>query len=303
MSCPVPGCDHKTPEGLPSFELIYNDLNLHTKYVHADPPEATKQVLPKPKELPRPELDEGITESDWQHFKEKWDRYKRSCLTTATQTVTQDQLRACCSDQLEKSLYNSGLNAAATEDDLLKSMKELSVRKLNILVNIVQFLRMGQDGAETAGSFTARLKGQACVCNFTLPEGVSDYSDKMVTHQLIRGLVDPVIQEQVLAHSSTNKDMSLDQVLQFVQAKEAGKQDSSHLTEAGGGLCRISDFQRIKSAPPSPLPAGGRTRKMEDKCSWCGQTGHGALITEEERKQKCRAFGKTCRTCGKKQSF
>ena len=160
-------------------------------------------------------------------------------------------------------------------------MKELSVRKQNILVNVVQFLRMGQDGAESAGSFTARLKGQARVCNFTLPEGVSDYSEKMVAHKLIRGLVDPVIQEQVLAHSSTNKDMSLDEVLQFVQAKVAGKQDSSHLTEAGGGLCRISDFQRNKSALSSPLPGGGRTRKMEDKCAWCGQTGHGALVTEE----------------------
>ena len=227
MNCPVPGCDHTTPAGLPSFELIYNDLNLHTKYAHADPaatPEALKQIQPKPKELPRPELDEGITESDWQHFKEKWDRYKRSCLTKASETVIRDQLRACCTDQLEKSLYNSGISEKATEEELFKSMKELSVRKQNILVNVVQFLRMGQDGSESAGSFTARLKGQARVCNFTLPQGVSDYSDKMVTHQLIRGLVDPVIQEQVLAHSSTNKDMSLDSVLQFVQAKETGKQ-------------------------------------------------------------------------------
>ena len=310
MPCPVPGCGHLTPAGLPSFELIYNDLNLHTKYVHADAPANPipnpNPVQPKPKELPRPELDEGITESDWQHFVEKWTRYKRSCLSTATETIVQDQLRACCTDQLEKSLYNSGISATATEADLLKSMKELSVRKQNILVNVVQFLRMGQDSSETAGSFTARLKGQARVCNFTLPEGVTDYSDKMVTHQLIRGLVDPVIQEQVLAHSSTNKDMTLDAVLQFVQAKEAGKQDSSHLTEAGGGLCRISDFQRSKSSrnnntplPPNPNPPVGKIRKMEDKCAWCGQTGHGALVTEDERKQKCPAFGKICKICSK----
>ena len=302
MPCPVPGCEHTTPEGLPSYELIYNDLNLHTKYAHPDPAvnqEAPKQVQPKPKELPRPEVDEGITESDWQHFKEKWDRYKRSCLSKATETVIQDQLRACCTDQLEKSLYNSGISPEATELELFKSMKELSVRKQNILVNVVQFLRMGQDGSESAGSFTARLKGQARVCNFTLPEGVCDYSDKMVTHQLIRGLVDPVIQEQVLAHSSTNKDMSLDSVLQFVEAKEAGKQDSNHITEAGGMLCRISDFKKNKSAPSSSQPAGGRLRKMEDKCAWCGQTGHGAIVTEDERKQKCKAHGKTCRNCGK----
>ena len=103
MACPVPTCHHTTPEGLPSYKSIYNDLNLHTKYVHADPPpnrEAPKQTQPKPKELPRPELDEEITESDWQHFLEKWNRYKKFCLNTTTALVTQDQLRACCSERL-----------------------------------------------------------------------------------------------------------------------------------------------------------------------------------------------------------
>ena len=71
------------------------------------------------------------------------------------------------------------------------------------------------------------------------------------------------------------------------------------ITEAGGSLCRISDFQKNKSVPSSSQPAGGRLRKMEDRCPWCGQTGHGALVTEDERKQKCKAYGKTCRTCGK----
>jgi hypothetical protein len=77
MPCPVPGCLHRTPEGLPTFQLIYNDLNLHAKYVHADSPanpvnpKPARPIQPKPKELPRPELDEGITESDWQHFLEK----------------------------------------------------------------------------------------------------------------------------------------------------------------------------------------------------------------------------------------
>lgn len=99
--------------------------------------------------------------------------------------------------------------------------------------------------------------------------------------------------------------MTLEEVLQFVQAKEAGKQDSSQLSGTGGGLCRISDFQRDKTnkppyiKPPLSPPGGLKVGKMEDKCTWCGQTGHGALVTEDERRQKCRAFDKVCRTCGK----
>jgi hypothetical protein len=109
--------------------------------------------------------------------------------------------------QLEKSFQNSGIAATATEAQLLTALKDLSVRKQNILVNVVQFLRMGQDGNESAGAFMARLKGQPRVCNFSLPPGVSNYSEKMVTHQLIWGLADPVIQEQILFHNSTNQNM------------------------------------------------------------------------------------------------
>ena len=65
LRCPVPDCNHVTPEGIPTFELMYQDLALHTKYGHPDA--AAAQERPhnsKPKDLPRPSVDEGITESD-----------------------------------------------------------------------------------------------------------------------------------------------------------------------------------------------------------------------------------------------
>ena len=305
LRCPVPDCNHVTPEGIPSFELMYQDLALHTRYGHPDPAPAAAQERPhnsKPKDLPRPTVDEGITEADWNHFTEKWSRYKRSCLANAPDCNIQDQLWACCSEQLEKSVYNSGINASATEVQLLSAMRELAVRKQNILVNVVNFLRLGQNNSESAGSFTARLKGQARICNFTLPQGVTDYSEKMVTHQLIRGLADPVIQEQVLAHSSTNKDMQLDAILQFIQAKESGKQDSGALAEGGGGgLCRISDFKKSKTEESrnksQTLPS---TQALNtQKCQWCNESGHGPQAPEEQGKAKCKAYGKICSACSK----
>ena len=188
----------------------------------------------------------------------------------------------------------------------MAAMKELAVRKQNILVNVFQFQKMGQDPNETTGSFVARLKGQARVCNFQLPAGQSDYSEKMVTHQLISGLVDPTIQEQMLAQSSTNKDITLDSALQFIQAKEAGKQDSRHLLESQPGLYRISEFQKNKSQQLVRQNTLGQQQQqagsqLTKRCTWCGQQAHGS--TEEERRAKCKAFGKVCGVCGKANHF
>ena len=53
------------------------------------------------------------------------------------------------------------------------SMKRLSVCAQNDLVNIVTFLGLGQYNEEPGGSFTARLKGQAAICDFTVQCSVS----------------------------------------------------------------------------------------------------------------------------------
>ena len=84
--CPVPECGYKTPATLPTYEMVYKDLDLHTRYGH---PEVQQPVAPvqagggpggglKPDKLPRPQIGEGASQSDWMYFKSGWERYKRS---------------------------------------------------------------------------------------------------------------------------------------------------------------------------------------------------------------------------------
>ena len=58
-------------------------------------------------------------------------------------------------------MYDNGENNNSDEDKLLESIKKLAVRAQNKLVNVTNFLGMGQDRDETAGAFTARLRGQS----------------------------------------------------------------------------------------------------------------------------------------------
>ena len=183
------------------------------------------------------------------------------------------------------------------EDELLEAMRKLAVRSQNTLVNVVKFLDLVQDQDESAGSFVARLKGQANICNFSvkctsITCGLNiSYTDQMVTHQLVRGLSDQSIQEQTLAHSADVDKLDLTKTLKFVEAKEAGKRSSNILTETAG-LNRISEFQKQKMVNKiGPAPIDNR------KCGWCGLSGHGGCPNRQTRKEKCKAFNHTCENC------
>ena len=159
--CYVQDCQYTTTAGLPSYDLLIRDLELHTRYAHpAIPPQGGGQggvqtSGPKPDRLPRPTIGEGVTEADWMHFLDKWNRYKRSTLASASPQHISDQLWACCETEFETVVYNTGIHSDSGETDLLEAMKILAVRAQNTLVNVVKFLDMAQQQDEAAGAFTA----------------------------------------------------------------------------------------------------------------------------------------------------
>jgi hypothetical protein len=312
MGCPVPDCTYKTPATLPTYEMIYKDLDLHTRYGHHDLQVAQPAPqqghgggggAPKPDRLPRPTIGEGASQSDWVYFKDSWARYKRSTCLDGQKAV--DQLWACCGDELARSVYDGGTDNNCTEPTLLLAMEKLAVRAQNKLVNVVTFLGMSQDREETAGAFTARLRGQGAICEFVVQcssstcENKTLYMDHMVAHQLVRGLGDVEIQEQVLSNAATNPDLDLASITKFIEAKESGKRSTAQIA-AAAGLNKLSDHKLRGRANTLPARAGvGDDIVPEGKCGWCNFTGHGRRPTREIRETKCKAFKATCRKCSK----
>ena len=89
------------------------------------------------------------------------------------------------------------------------------------------------------------------------------YSDKMVSHQLVRGLADASIQEKVLALAATEKDLSLKKITEFVLAQETGTRSSKLLGEVAG-ISRISDYKKGRSDTP---PSKSTQERGEEKCA------------------------------------
>ena len=140
------------------------------------------------------------------------------------------------------------------------------------------------------------LRGQANICKFIQQcpncEASVDYTEAVVKDVLCRGLEDSEIQMDLLGNK--NQDMTLEQVLRFVEAKEARRRSASRLllpqaTDAVGG----SSYRKQKKTPP----------KDQETCTYCGTKGHGRNPPTRVRRKECPVFGTKCNYCNKDHHF
>ena len=154
-------------------------------------------------------------------------------------------------------------------------------------------MRQGRD--EPVRAFGARLRGQTCVCKFIQQcpscEADVDYTEAMIKDVLCRGLEDSEIQMDLLENK--NQDMTLEQDLGFVEAKEAGKRLASCLLPQATDAVARSSYRKQKKAPP----------KDQETCTYCGTKEHGQNPPTRVRRKECPAFGTKCNYCDKDHHF
>ena len=81
------------------------------------------------KRAERPEIDLGANEAQWSFFLDEWKSYKRRTSIEESQLV--DELRACCSKELRKTLFDfvgSATLETIQEPTLLEKIKGSAVR-------------------------------------------------------------------------------------------------------------------------------------------------------------------------------
>ena len=163
------------------------------------------------------------------------------------------------------------------------------------MVARVQLHNMRQDRDETIRSFSARLRGQAGVCKFVVScpgcDTEVNYTENVLRDVVTRGLADEEIQLDLLGER--NQDMSLEEVLQFIEAKESGKRSAGRLLQTQGAEAIRSQYRRKQTADRKP------TDKPNEACYYCGKLGHGHKASPILRKKECSAFGATCQLCGR----
>jgi len=118
-------------------------------------------------------------------------------------------------------------------EEVMAAIKKLAVREENTMVARVQLHNMRQDRDETIRSFGAPLRGQASICNFLIEcpgcDADVNYTENILHEVVTHALADSEIQLDLLGEK--NQAMSLEEVFQFVEAKEAGKRSAGRLLE------------------------------------------------------------------------
>ena len=167
---------------------------------------------------------------------------------------------------------------------------------------------MRQDHDEPVRAFGSRLRGQAGVCKVIIecPHCKHDvnYTEPVLCDSVTRGLADQDIQLDIMG--DRNQNMKLEEIFQFVEAKESGKRSASRLLHAQtqGAEAACSSYRRHKkeSLISKHDNAAGSIQKP-DLCTYCGKKGHGARSHVKLRQKECTAYGHTCKRCGKNNHF
>ena len=224
VQCPIENCEYQTPDVDP---VVAAALIAAHPTIHASPHSVVPVVKAEKVKCPGI-LSSGTTE-DWQYFRSRWNDYVRATKLSGTDWVI--QLLECCDNQLRRDLTRNagGTLTGNTEDEVLAAMKTLAVREENIMVARVTLHNMKQDRGEPIRAYGARLRGQAGVCKFTQKfancNADVDYTEAILRDLLCQGLEDSERQLDLLGDK--NQDMTLEQILRFVEAKEAGKRSAT----------------------------------------------------------------------------
>ena len=228
----------------------------------------------KAEKVKRPCISSAGTTEEWQYFQSRWSDYVRATNLSGADKVI--QLFECCDDQLQRDLTRNagGTLTGKSEEEVLAAVKTLAVREENVMVARVALHNMKQDSGEPIRAFGARLRGQASVCKFiqkcTNCDTYVGYTEAILQDVLCRGMEDAEIQLDLLGDK--NQDMTFEQILRFIEAKEAGKRSVTqlllpHATDAIAG----STYKRQKRDTVERPP------REQDSCSYCGKRGHGKV--------------------------
>ena len=96
-----------------------------------------------------------------------------------------------------------------------------------------------------------------------------------------------------------NQDMTFEQMLRFIEAKEAGKRLATQLLlpHAADAVTGSTYKRQKRNATEGPLS------KEQDPCSYCGKRGHSKNAPARLRRKECPAYGTVCGHCNKDHHF
>ena len=158
-------------------------------------------------------------------------------------------------------------------DKVLELWQNNCIGKTNVIYERYKFNNRSQEADESIDAYTTVLPTLAETCEF------GSLKDDLIRDRLVCGIEDNGQRKKLLQEPK----LTLEKCLDSCQAAEATKlqvQDMSSQNKESSEVNALKS-SRLKSNP-----------SMVDDCKFCGKS-------HERNREKCPAFGQTCRKCKK----
>lgn len=162
-----------------------------------------------------------------------------------------------------------------TIKDVIEKFGNYCNPKVNETVERYKFFTRNQGTSESIDGYVTELKLLAKTCNF------GTLRDALIRDRIVCGINSSNMRERLLQE----KDMTLDTCIQLCRAAEWSRENCKAI--AGHTVEEVHAVQGA-SCP--------QQKESTVDCKFCGKT-------HERSKQKCPAFGKKCKKCGKENHF
>ena len=295
INCSAANCNYVTPAEAATISQALQFLSLHVQAAHPAPVAAVPGPRPttKVEHWTRPEINLDTSERDWRFFLAEWDDYKRA--TGVTGLALLDELWSCMASDLKKLAFDQGGRTTLnTEQLMLDRIKGLAVTVLHSAVHTVHLHDSKQQAEESTKAFAARVRGTAASCELTklcpspgCNTNVS-FMEETVYNVTLAGLRDRDMQERCLAAAYMKTVTNIQELIQFCSAEESSKKSGPDTV----GALRTSTYKQAKKEKGKQNQ--GNNQNSKRRCDGCGGPGHSGL-----RQEQCKAWGKTCKACGK----
>ena len=201
IACSVALCDYSTPAGAPTWDMVWDMLQIHAACAHnaqigGRGAGGGKQIFcPKPAHVSRPKIDLGSSEADWRFFTDEFAWYKRT--TGLNRQHVLGELWHCQSKPLCTLMQAENTASLNTEALLLTKIKSYAVVTLHSAVHLVELRNMKQGQAEPIRKFVARARNVASSCDLA-KECPGCHQNVMFLDEMICGVVLAGLRDQVL---------------------------------------------------------------------------------------------------------
>ena len=239
VRCSHTGCNYSTGDN--EAAIVVELLKIHA-LEHANPappqPVLDNQTRQKPPKLNRPSISKGISDEEWNTVSRKWEIFKNATNIPDAQLST--QLWQCCDEELTSELFRDVPNISTIDEaNLLASIKKLAVLSVAACVRKTELFSLKQDRGQSIRSFAAQVKGKAHTCAFSKQCGATgctqdvDYTEDIVKHVLLAGIVDEDIKREVLGLEGLDLK-SLNDTISLIESKEMAARAMSTMFSGSG---------------------------------------------------------------------